>query len=159
MPQPDDWDFLQYRAQHGRLERVEATISHHANGRRSKLAHLQAVADKRLLDALEPQQLEAMDLLCRSIKAVSGALDIKPPKWERTDKSAGQEAVEDAADLSGLYWRFLKGCEDDRIDARPAIMICGHGWSLRACEKKCQRGRLAVLKSFHDALDVMAGIR
>lgn len=157
MQQADDWDFLRFRAQHGGLVKVESTISHTATGRRSKLSHLQSVADARLIAALDHEQQHAAERLMKAIKAVSGQLDFKPPVWERRDKGHGGGG-EEKADLSALYWRFLEGCERDRIDCRPALMICGHGWSVRKCEQRYNQGRRRVMQSLRDALDVMAAL-
>ena len=149
---------LEYRAKYRPLTDVEVTISHNANGRKTRTITKRCAVHATLWDNLTEPQQEAAEHIYRCHAVIHGSPS-KAADLTRMIMPRGQSIqpeIEQARRADYFAWQ--SECLQSGIDFRPAVLVCAEGASISELSRQRTRRR-QMTAALHEALDVMATLK
>lgn len=156
MKQPDH--VQQHRERYHPVADVTVTLAHTATGRKTSVIAKRCKMHARLWDRLTEAQQIAAEHISRCHMAIHGSPD-RAIDYSRRIEPAGEPPPDHVDYRLRLDYRaWLTECGKVQADPRPAVRICGEGYSLRDLSQN-SRERMKLALHLVVALDAMAKLK
>lgn len=156
MRQPDY--VQQHRERYHPVADVTVTLAHTATGKKTSIIAKRCKIHAKLWDRLTEAQQTAAEHISRCHMAIHGSPDRATDYSRRIEPAGGRMPDHVEHGLRMDYREWLTECGKAQTDPRPAVRICGEGYSLRDLSQNSgERVKLALHLVL--GLDAMAKLK